>query len=259
MNVDKNLYISSGESMAYQRQGKKDGSKILLLRSPRVNYSSELLGQLEESYDVLVLHLRGCGQSSYLRSFDSFAELAVDVAEAISLLGFSDCYVAGSALGGAVALELSLRLPSIKGCILVGSLGVSGYSSLQEQPTPTALPDLIDYSQRRMRRFSGSLLPWPADLAKPNPLDLASPDYDLALLHFNLSQHTNGISQGSTRLAQLRCPVLVLHGINDPVVKPSSWQESQISAQVRLLDNCGDYPYSDCKEEVLQAISRFVG
>jgi 2-hydroxy-6-oxonona-2,4-dienedioate hydrolase len=263
------IYLKNGEYMAYRRAGRSNKPKLVLLHGEWScsGIFVDLMQQLEADYELLAIDLRGCGQSSYQRSFDSFAELAVDVQEVLVMLEFTQAHVLGSSVGGAVAMELVALMPSIQGCILTGSIGPSGYASLQQSTCLADLASLQAFSSRRQRlkeeffnlqqspHYQQQSLRFESYSQPPR----SASDYDLAILHFNISHVDNGFSAGSGRMDQVQCPFLVLHGQQDTIVNPAVWQELALPAQVQLLENCGHLPLLEAHDAVVQAICGFLG
>jgi pimeloyl-ACP methyl ester carboxylesterase len=62
-------------------------------------------------------------------------------------------------------------------------------------------------------------------------------------------------------LPGIRCPVLVIQGINDPYGTPNQVRaiERQVSGPASsLLVNCGHIPHAEAREEVLKEMARFI-
>ncbi|NIZ47663.1 alpha/beta hydrolase (plasmid) [Entomospira nematocerorum] len=285
-------YLGNGERLAYRKIGNIEGPKIVLLHGQLASsfFFLPMMQRMMDDYHLLAIDLRGCGESSYQRPIDSFAELAVDVEEMVKILGFVDAYVLGWSFGGAVAIELAARMQSLKGCILLGSLGLDGYASLMEcQWKPQ---EYRAYTHRReLKREMHGLSYWYEAVQQQDNAELRKIylqwivathrvdeslldqyiaeackqrnvlDYELALLRFNVSHQFNGVTQGSGRIDAVECPILILHGMEDRVINPQSWSNikasQQQNIQVKLFDKCGHVPQWDQQEAVIRAIYQF--
>jgi len=62
------------------------------------------------------------------------------------------------------------------------------------------------------------------------------------------------------RLADVRCPVLVLHGREDPIPLASSAAvASALRAPLVVLEDCGHVPYVEARGALMDALRRFLG
>ena len=104
--------LSSDEKLAYYHS--EPGKPIVFLIHG--NFSSTVhwfrtMEVLEDDYSVYAVDLRGFGLSSYRHSFDSLAELALDLVEFILKQDLQDISLIGWSLGGGVAMELAAACP----------------------------------------------------------------------------------------------------------------------------------------------------
>ncbi|NIZ41456.1 alpha/beta hydrolase (plasmid) [Entomospira entomophila] len=285
-------YLANGERLAYRKSGNVKGPKLILLHGQLASsfFFLPMMQRMMDDYHLLAIDLRGCGESSYQRPIDSFAELAVDVEEMVKILNFADAYVLGWSFGGAVAMELAVRMQSLKGCILLASLGPDGYASLMHSQWKPQ--EYRAYTQRReLKREASALSYWYEAVQQQDDDQLRKIylqwvvathrvdeslltqyvaeackqrnvlDYELALLRFNVSHQFNGLTHGSGRIDAVECPILILHGIEDRVINPQSWfhmkADQRKNIQVKLFDKCGHVPQWDQQEAVMRAIYQF--
>ncbi|NIZ19955.1 alpha/beta fold hydrolase [Entomospira culicis] len=276
------LYIKNGEKIGYRRAGVADKQKVLLLNGHE-GYSSfymQLMVKLAQEYDVLMIDLRGCGQSSYLRSFSSFAELAVDVQEVLGYLSYRDAYLIGWLYGGAVALELAAINPEIKGCILLSSIGLQGYRtfpSLQKNVDEIGVHEEVKkqlmlrklntllleiYQEQEMlwsdllgQRVEG-MLPVAGEVEAWQDVAMA---YKMAMLRFNMSKEFNGIIAGSGRIAKINCPLLIVYPHADKAMDFSIWRREELQQREEATKICLLPAKSARANLLLGVIQEFVG
>lgn len=248
--------IPSGETIAYRMCGSGARTVVLL----HGNMSSSVHWQttmeaLEPYCRVIAPDLRGFGDSSYVKTFDSLRELALDVATFLSLLGIERCAVAGWSAGGGVAMELAAEYPSmVKKLILLDSVPLTGYPMFRKdasgQPILTellktkedvaadavqvlpVLKALQDGNREFMRAIWNATVyplnqPPEADYEEYLTAILKQRcliDLDYALLTFNISHRDNGVAQGNRRMDLISCNIFILQGEKDIVV-PKAWAE----------------------------------
>lgn len=178
-----------------------------------------MLPDLIVDYQVLRLDNRGIGQSSASGSEYSVTDLAHDIVALLEHLGINDVHVVGHSLGGQIAQELTLLVPE----------KVKSLSLLSTWATPDAkfqaLVQLFaDLATRlEMRFYMKSLAHWSfsdrffantqameqlfstldAIPNLPEPQELVHQSH--AIIHSNTS----------SKLGDIHCPTLILHGDQD--------------------------------------------
>lgn len=242
--------ISGGEKLAYRKCG-LDGKNLILLHgnmSSSVHYQI-LMERLEPEFTIYAVDLRGFGDSTYKHSFDSLHDLAEDIKEFIRLQNIIRPVILGWSTGGGVAMEIAADLGSdVRGIILLSSVGIQGYPMFRKDASGTPIigdylikkdeigadavqvsPALRAYevNDREYFRTLWNLLIYvkkqpPAEdyelyldaiLKQRNLVDV-----DYSLVHFNISDSSNGVEPGNGRARGITCPVAIIHGEDDMVV-----------------------------------------
>ena len=123
------IKLGSGETLTYREAGQ--GKETVLLIHGNMSSSvhwQTVMAELEKDYHVIAPDLRGFGDSSYLKRFDSLRELAGDLKDFVSKLDIGLFTAVGWSTGGGVALELAADLPDkVKKIILLDSIPPTGY------------------------------------------------------------------------------------------------------------------------------------
>lgn len=253
------IILDNDEVIAYRQTGK--GTKVLLLIHGNMSSSvhfQELMSQLEDDYQVIALDLSGFGDSSYFISKDRLLLYADEVVNFIKKLGVEDVAVLGWSTGGGVALELAALLPeTIRQVYLLNAVGVKGftmyrkddqmqpilserlstYEEIAEDPVQV-LPILTAYANKD-KAFLKMVLDntlyinqkpdeetydayLEAILKQRNLVDI-----DVALVHFNMTDESNGVADGTGCIEKVTCPVTIIHGEADRVVPVSEAQQTK--------------------------------
>lgn len=242
--------ISGGETLAFRKCGA--GSRNLVLIHGNMSSSVHfvpLMEQLESEFTVYALDLRGFGDSSYLKGFDSLLELADDVKDFIRLQNIENPVLMGWSTGGGVALEAAADLgKAVKGVILLSSVGLQGYTMFRKDAAGAPImgdylinkdeiaadavqvaPPLRAYEtgDREYFRYLWNLVIYhngqPSAEDYEQYLDAIMKqrnlvDVDYSLVHFNVTERSNGVEPGSGRGKKVTCPICIIHGEADMVV-----------------------------------------
>src|SRR3954468_3174156 len=108
----KQVDLPNGERIAYrEREG---GEKILLLIHGNMTSSKHwdlVIEQLDSSYKVYGIDLRGFGASTYYHPITSIKDFADDVKSFVDIIGLTDFSIMGWSTGGAVAMQFVAENP----------------------------------------------------------------------------------------------------------------------------------------------------
>ncbi len=242
--------IPSGETLAFRKCGTGTVNLVLLHgnMSSSVHYLP-LMEKLEQSFTIYAVDLRGFGDSSYNHRFDSLRELAEDVKQFISLQKIEKPVIMGWSTGGGVAMEVASDLgDEVRSIILLSSVGIHGYNMFRKdaQGAPIIGDYLINKDEiasdpiqvapalRAYEKNDKEYFRWLWNLviyhknqpsAEEYELNLEAilkqrnlVDIDYSLVHFNVTDSSNGVEPGSGRAKLISCPITIIHGDSDMVV-----------------------------------------
>lgn len=196
-----------GHRFHYEEQG--SGSVVLLISGMFGTGQSDFhhqIGDFSSEFQLIAPDLRGYGKSRPpSRDFpsDFQARDAHDMAALMLALGHNSFHLAGWSDGGNTALFLTLNYPKLVRKLIVW--GANSFFGAQDMACLSKIRSLSDWSQRARA-----------------PLEA---EYGEALPHLwngylktmdNLFESGGEICQ--QRLAEIHCPVLVLHGDQDKLV-----------------------------------------
>ncbi len=242
---------ASGTTIVYEDVG--DGPPLLLLHgglgTARLHWWKEI-PFFAERFHVIAPDLRGYGRSAPPRDFplDFYERDAADMAALLQQTGHVPAHVLGWSDGAIVALVLAVTHPELVRTLIV----VSGEAHIlpEEQEGWRLLVDTSQWSESALRRFIEEQGPqnWPGIF-----------DRLLAGYRAVLERRDGEIISG--RLHEIRCPTLIVHGEDDPIVPvvhayemvqriPGAW--------LSVYAGCGHFPHREREEEFRERVLAFL-
>lgn len=210
--------------------------------------------RLDDSFDMLAVDLRGCGRSERGKADITIKQHAEDIMEILQQQHFFPCTVAGHSLGGAVAMQLAVDMPSyLKAMILVdsayiGGMGPFDYSLLEtvvkdEQVLLTSLKATlaVDVPPALMEGLIADCL-LAKDVFIPNSRALTTVDF-------------------SEKAPSFMKPVLVMQGEKDAVVPLSEAQKTARlypHASLVILPASGHNPQIEVPDLFAETVRQFI-
>jgi pimeloyl-ACP methyl ester carboxylesterase len=176
----------------------------------------------------------------------------------------------GNSAGGAIATLAALRYPErVRALVLVDAAIYSGRSSSGVMDWLLRTPQ----AQRLGPLFVRSIKDWGMDFGRsawhdPSKITpeiwagylkpLKADNWDRGLWEFNQAPRAVGLS---TRLSEIKLPVLVITGDDDRIVPTensirlaSEWP----NAKLAVIPNCGHVPHEECPAAFMQAVAEFM-
>ena len=285
--------LPTGETIAYRKAGRNKQTLLFLHgnMSSSVHFQP-LMEMFEKHFTVYSLDLVGFGDSSYNRQIESLEDFSKDVTAFIEHFDLKDLYIMGWSTGGGVALEAAVdNVDRVKGIFLLSSVGVQGLKVYKQKMSRfgTIISERISKREdietdplqagqhmlaiQNMDKDFFKLL-WELIYIKNEP---SEEDFDKfveavmkqrnlvdvihALANFNMTTSFNGVNNGSGRLYQLRCPIVIMHGDEDIVVPIADAETSAdfIGERAELIKfkGCGHSLLTDDKDRVyVEVVSR---
>lgn len=298
LNLEKKyVNLPNGERYAYIEKG--EGDKVVLLihgnNASSIHYEP-LYREFPEGYRVIAPDLRGFGDSSYNKPFDTIHEIADDVALFLKELGVTSAYVVGWSFGGCVSQSLAARYPAlVEKLVLLSSGSVKGYPIFKKDSMgqskvgevyeskeelaldPITVVPLLDIERKNDTKMMGVIWNYTIYTSKSQkrPDEDASEvfllesckerclvDADWALMRYNITDTTSFYAPGEDLAKDIKCPVLAVNGEDDIVVPEIMTSENRQAIpslkQVYYAD-CGHSVMVDQPARFLQDLLEFIG
>lgn len=289
----KYVNLNNGERLAYREAGK--GDKVLLLIHGNMSSGLHYLPVVErlpEDFKAYFLDLRGFGESSYNKPFDSLKELSEDVFEFVAALGIKGFTMVGWSTGGGICMQFDADHPGFaEKLVLIETVSYKGYPLNKKDVEGQPIPGTVYTAKEEMAQDPVQVAPaiaamenkdfnymnflWDAAIyscSKPDPeynqlyitetlkqRNLA--DIDWALANFNMSHEHNSYTAGSGLIDKVEIPVLSFWGEKDYVVLGDMVKETVEAigdnAELVILQNSGHSPLVDCPDLLSQKIFDF--
>ena len=256
----------NGVEIAYELRGA--GVPLVLIHGALGDQSmfNSFAPVFARDYRVLTFDQRGSGLSEKPHGDYSIAQLADDTAALMDHAGFESAHIVGVSMGGMIALEFALRHPKrvralVLGCTTPGgpkAVKIGGDSfAAAYSATPMSSEDRgralaeAAFTKGYLDRHP-EIVPAMIEARRQRPLDPVALEGRLkAAMRHDVFE----------RLAQIKCPTLVITGKDDALI---SWKNSQLladqigNAKLVLLEPAGHCFWLEQPEQSYQAIEQFL-
>lgn len=288
------LDLKNSETLAYLDLGSGEQTLVLVHgnMSSSIHYKP-LIDRFQDDYRIIAPDLRGFGDSTYKNAFDDLEDLADDVLALLDQLEVKSYVVAGWSTGGAVALKMAAKRPDdVQKVILIESCSYRGYpvfkkdekgqpiigsyyatkAEVAQDPVQVAPMEVIFKTKAtaHMKAVWDQLI---YTVNKPEKEDddlylsetmkeRCLVDVDWALTRFNMSDSSNGVTEGDGSIKDVVCPVLSFWGEKDIVVLEYMVDETVAAlkdATKVKLENSGHSPLVDAPDVLEKKIREFLG
>jgi pimeloyl-ACP methyl ester carboxylesterase len=259
--------VSAGRICYYDRG---QGSPIVLIHGMFGDFLDwePVLEPLANSHRVIAIDLPGFGNSSKPRVEYSAEFFVANLHEFFQQLELREPVLAGNSFGGQVAMLYALQHPeTVSKLILVNSGGfrkhtpeeIASVESRFTEPILSALTPQINallFSNVFTRPSPTSL----RYLERQNQR-LARSDYPAYAYAISRSISLSLSAYLIDRLAEIRCPTLLVWGENDQVLPLEQAQQALrhlIAGQLVVLPGCGHAPQLECPREFVENVLPFL-
>lgn len=277
LHNEKKYYYSSSDYITYSVYGV--GSKVLVLihgfGASKANWEDVIKGIPLDQYTIYALDLKGCGNSTIPHdSKYSIEDNAHIIYDFIKSNRFKNYSLVGHSLGGAVAIFIALQ----------------SYHEKQYQPEAMILLDpaayktdlpffvnylripvlrniilnmlsaefQVKYTLKRIVYDTDSITD---DVVERYAIPMKRKGYDYGLKHTALDIVPQQYNKFTTQYKNLKLPVLIIWGAQDPVLPPVSGKKLSTSlpnARLKLIEKCGHNPHEEKPAEVINSILEFL-
>ncbi len=194
-----------GMELAFERHGR--GTPLVLIHGYPLDHTiwSPLVPLLENSFDLIMVDLRGFGESTLPGTTSLMPEMAGDIAALMDSLKIKKAAVVGHSMGGYVALEFAHGF--------TGRLTGLGLVASQ------ALADTPEKKAGRFQEAEHILSYGVGEVAADMSTKMTEkPDLQVQLKELMLRQKPDGLAGGLRAMAERQDSTALLSGLDFPVV-----------------------------------------
>lgn len=206
------------------------------------------VARLRDRHRVIAFDNRGAGRSTQLDEAVTTADLARDTIGLLDVLGVRDAHVVGRSMGGAIAQIVALERPDlVRSLVLCASfakldpLGVRVLTNMRQVLEWRG--NWADHARHSVQNFVG------ADYFNREAEGVARIEAliggETRLPACYIRQNHACLEHDTlSRLADIRCPTLILAGSSDPICSPTAtgWMSSGIpGAETVMFDGCSHF------------------
>ncbi len=252
---EKTVAIKNGETLFYRFR--KGGNHKLVLLHGNMSSSANfdiLMNEISTEFTIYALDQRGFGDSSYEKTADSIKAYADDLAQFAKAVELESFDLLGWSFGGNVAMRFAIdHKKMLNKLVLLSAGGLHGFpvekrrffgliptgkylSSKEDiQKSVKPIEKIREKKQRKILQmvFNRTLY----SNKKPNKARYVKyekaffqqrnlVDVNYALAHFNLTDTSNGVVDGTNEVSKIEVPVLIMHGKLDKIVPYSVAEET---------------------------------
>lgn len=240
------------------------GSTLLLLHGLGASAAdwARVLPRLGARHRVLLLDLPGHGRSPRARGRPSVEAMAAGVETALARLGESSVHVVGLSLGGCVGLALALRAPGrVRSLTLVNAFarvrphGMRGVARMMARLTLLAVAPMRVLAAHLAR----GLFPRPDQRALY--LEAVASLARGSRRSYLAGMRALAAFDARARLAEVRCPVLVIAGADDttiPLAAKTAVADAIPGARLAIVPDSGHATPYDQPQAFSDAVLEFV-
>ncbi|MFW5842065.1 MAG: alpha/beta fold hydrolase [Bacillota bacterium] len=287
----KTVTLNNHETYYYLETNKDKPQTILLVHgnmSSGVHYQP-LIERIKD-YHVLAPDLRGFGDSTYLNPIASLEDFADDLHAFLDAVDVDKVVFVGWSTGGGIGLKFAAKYPErISQLVLLESASYRGYPIYEKDDTMQPKLDQLYQSKDAMAQDPVQVAPaqnamennnkdfmkavWEAAIYNvkiPEDEDLYLEeslkqrnliDVDWALMTFNMSHTSNGVSDGDGSIDDVTCNVLSIYGKKDLVILQYMFDETVKAlhhVQTKILENGSHSPITDDPDYIHKLLIDFI-
>ncbi len=267
----KTLALPNGETLAYIDMGNSTGPPVVLIHGYTDNARDwvPMLPYVSSGFRLLLVDIRGHGQSSKPECCYSRLDFAYDIKLLLDALSIKKADIVGHSLGSIIAQTFSEYWPErTSHVVLIASTGGQPPGAAKKPPEfdfaaqIRQLKEPIDPDSPFMIAWWDSPTPVDPDFIRRQRMDAAGIPLRvwLAVLDQGLSADTAFMDLQRT-LPRLTAPTLLIWGSKDPIMQDPvrrSLRDALPKAKVRIFDGLGHNPFWEDPQGVADVINTFL-
>jgi 3-oxoadipate enol-lactonase len=259
---------ASGATIHYAAEG--GGRDTLVLVMGLAGHASEwggpFVSDLASDRRVVRMDNRGIAQSQTTAQTWTMQDMAADVIAVIDALGLANVHLAGTSMGGMIAQLVAAEYPARVSRLVLLSTTYGGRESIPPQPKAAAVlmppAGMSVAEQRRQGLRALTTDAFAEDHAELIELLVAQRERNpTSGPTFKAQFDAILMSDRSDLVSRIRCPTLVIHGEEDPLVPVENGRmlaDRIAGAKFELLEGCGHLPHLERPEQTAKLIREFL-
>jgi pimeloyl-ACP methyl ester carboxylesterase len=267
----KSIALPNGESLAYIDMGERSGPAVVLIHGYTDNARDwvPLLPYLSKRYRLILVDIRGHGQSGKPECCYTRLDFAYDIKLLLDALDVRKADIVGHSLGSIIAQTFAEYWPERTArVVLISSTGGSPPSGSKKPPqfdfaaAIRKLKEPIDADSPFMIAWWDSPTPVDPDFIRRQRKDAAGIPLRVWLAVLDQALPRDGAFADLQRtLPRLKAPALLIWGSKDPLMEEEvrrSLREALPNAQVKVFDGLGHNPFWEDPRGVAVVINAFL-
>ena len=267
----KSVALPNGVSLAYVDMGERSAPAVVLIHGYTDNARDwvPMLPYLSKHYRLILVDIRGHGQSSKPECCYTRLDFAYDIKLLLDALGVAQADIVGHSLGSIIAQTFAEYWPERTAhVVLISSTGGSPPSATKQAPRfdfaaeIRKLKEPIEADSPFMIAWWDSPTPVDPDFIRRQRKDAAG--IPLRVWLAVLDQGLNGddlYANLQSTLPRLKAPTLLIWGSKDPIMEEDMRQSLRNAlphATVKIFDGLGHNPFWEDPRGVADVINSFL-
>ncbi len=267
----KAMALPNGETLAYIDMGDRAGPAVVLIHGYTDNARDwvPMLPYLSKRYRLILVDIRGHGQSSKPECCYTRLDFAYDIKLLLDALDVRKADIVGHSLGSIIAQTFAEYWPERTAhVVLIASTGGSPPDRPKKPPQfdfaaeIRKLKDPIDADSPFMIAWWDSPTPVDPDFIRRQRKDAAGIPLRVWLAVLDQALPANNVfGDLQATLPRLKAPALLIWGSKDPIMEEEvrqSLRDALPSAKVKIFDGLGHNPFWEDPRGVALVINSFL-
>jgi pimeloyl-ACP methyl ester carboxylesterase len=265
------IALPNGESLAYIDRGERSGPAVVLIHGYTDSARDwvPMLPYLSKRYRLILVDIRGHGQSSKPECCYTRIDFAYDIKLLLDALGVQKADIVGHSLGSIISQTFAEYWPERTAhVVLISSTGGSPPDRPKKPPQfdfaaeIRQLKEPIEADSPFMIAWWDSPTPVDPDFIRRQRKDAAGIPLRVWLAVLDQALPTDNLyGDLQSSLPRLKAPTLLIWGSKDPIMEEDvrqSLRDALPKAKVKIFDGLGHNPFWEDPRGVAEVINTFL-
>ena len=266
----KSIALPDGETLAYIDRGERSGPVVVLIHGYTDSARDwvPMLPYLSKHYRLILVDIRGHGQSSKPECCYTRLDFAYDIKLLLDALGVQKADIVGHSLGSIIAQTFAEYWPERTArVVLISSTGGTPPGPRKKPAFDFAaeirkLKEPIDPDSPFMIAWWDSPTPVDPDFIRRQRKDAAGIPLRVWLAVLDEALPADNVyGDLQSTLPRLKAPTLLIWGSKDPIMEPDvrqSLRDALPNAKVKIFEGLGHNPFWEDPRGVAEAVNSFL-